>query len=279
MKTVAFYSYKGGVGRSLLVAHTARLLANRGKRVVALDLDFEAPGLHEKLCTPETLDGVQAGTDAMRGAVDLLHLIQQGNTATASKLGDFSIDIPVDDGSKGRLTLIPAGAAPWPRYWVALANLQSKLRTSPPGEGLAQALLELQAQIAQELKPDFLLIDSRTGVTELGGLATSLLADDVVCMTTDSLESIRGTGVVARALQESARLSTQKPLNVEVILTRANQDWYSTRSDLSDFFDNKLTVFQHDSELDSCHENPEGDHQTGIRRAMLVWAEKTFIAN
>jgi Mrp family chromosome partitioning ATPase len=50
VETVAFYSYKGGVGRSLLLAYAARYLAAiLGKRVVALDFDFEAPGLHYKL--------------------------------------------------------------------------------------------------------------------------------------------------------------------------------------------------------------------------------------
>ena len=41
-----FYSYKGGVGRSLLLANAARFLATLGKGVVAIDFDFEAPGLH-----------------------------------------------------------------------------------------------------------------------------------------------------------------------------------------------------------------------------------------
>jgi len=49
VETVAFYSYKGGVGRSLLLANAARFLATLGKGVVALDFDFEAPGLHYKL--------------------------------------------------------------------------------------------------------------------------------------------------------------------------------------------------------------------------------------
>jgi len=31
------------------------------------------------------------------------------------------------------------------------------------------AVLDLQARIADELKPDYLLIDARTGVTELAG--------------------------------------------------------------------------------------------------------------
>lgn len=40
-----FYSYKGGVGRTLLAANVAILLARRGKTLL-WDLDIEAPGLH-----------------------------------------------------------------------------------------------------------------------------------------------------------------------------------------------------------------------------------------
>ena len=62
METIAFYSYKGGVGRSLLVANAARFLGMLGKRVVALDLDIEAPGLHYKLGRPPDPDGKSAMT-------------------------------------------------------------------------------------------------------------------------------------------------------------------------------------------------------------------------
>ena len=46
MRTITYYSYKGGVGRTLLVANTAKYLSTLGKTVFALDLDLEAPGLH-----------------------------------------------------------------------------------------------------------------------------------------------------------------------------------------------------------------------------------------
>src|SRR4029077_8525550 len=42
---VTFYSYKGGVGRSMALANIAVLLARRGKKVLAVDWDLEAPGL------------------------------------------------------------------------------------------------------------------------------------------------------------------------------------------------------------------------------------------
>lgn len=41
----AFYGFKGGAGRSLLLAHFASMLAATGKSVLMIDSDLEAPGL------------------------------------------------------------------------------------------------------------------------------------------------------------------------------------------------------------------------------------------
>ena len=43
--SVTFYSFKGGVGRTVLAANIAALLARSGKTLL-WDLDIEAPGLH-----------------------------------------------------------------------------------------------------------------------------------------------------------------------------------------------------------------------------------------
>ena len=47
MFTVTFYSYKGGVGRTLALANVAYTLATEGgkQRVVVVDFDLEAPGI------------------------------------------------------------------------------------------------------------------------------------------------------------------------------------------------------------------------------------------
>ena len=44
MKTFTFYSYKGGVGRTLALVNIANRLAEFGKKVCILDFDLEAPG-------------------------------------------------------------------------------------------------------------------------------------------------------------------------------------------------------------------------------------------
>ena len=41
---VTFYSWKGGVGRTMALANTAVQLARKGNRVLVVDWDLEAPG-------------------------------------------------------------------------------------------------------------------------------------------------------------------------------------------------------------------------------------------
>src|SRR5215813_12543853 len=45
-RIITFYSYKGGTGRSMALANVAWILAMNGKRVLVIDWDLEAPGLH-----------------------------------------------------------------------------------------------------------------------------------------------------------------------------------------------------------------------------------------
>src|SRR5436190_671358 len=125
METVAFYSYKGGVGRTLLVANTAHYLAMSGRHVVALDLDLEAPGLHHKLATRKIVSQVAAGT--LRGAVDELLDILENEPGKQNPIAFEKAPLP--SGTTGSLRLIPAGAAPSHRYWAALRRLNSVLHT------------------------------------------------------------------------------------------------------------------------------------------------------
>jgi len=67
-KFVTFYSFKGGSGRSMALANVAWILASSGRRVLTIDWDLEAPGLHRYfrpfLRDPELV--------ATRGLIDLL---------------------------------------------------------------------------------------------------------------------------------------------------------------------------------------------------------------
>jgi hypothetical protein len=222
VETVAFYSYKGGVGRSLLLANAARFLATLGKGVVALDFDFEAPGLHYKLGGGQSyVDGRRSSKFPLPAGGAVPYLIATAEGADSPPpFDEHMMSVPVPADAHGWLRLMPAGPAPHQRYWVALKDFSNRLRLSDPSGRGFMALLDLQSRIADELKPDYLLIDARTGVTELGGLATTVLADTVVCMLVANQESLDGTLTVVDALKGTPRLANQKPIRVVPVLSR-----------------------------------------------------------
>ena len=67
-RVITFYSYKGGTGRSMALANIAWILASNGYRVLVIDWDLEAPGLHRYL-HPFLVDPELAGTD---GVIDIV---------------------------------------------------------------------------------------------------------------------------------------------------------------------------------------------------------------
>lgn len=291
METVAFYSYKGGVGRTLLLANTAQFLAMSGRNVVVLDLDLEAPGLHYKLGNSETLPRARSGT--LRGSVDALLGILE-NDRHVPTIREMAVRLDLHSRPGGSLMLIPAGSAPSANYWATLERLTAALHANRKNGGLAEAVLELQARIADELNPDFLLVDSRTGITELGGLATSLMADRVICMTTSAPESVQGTRVVSEALSAAPRLASQRPLRVSFLITRVPSG--STRAAKIERIreelgsaDGEVAVLPHDSGIAgeervlsdwrSCKSAEDGaDHDRGRKlfAATLEWIAESF---
>ena len=115
METFTFYSYKGGTGRSLLVANAARYLASLGKRVVAIDFDLEAPGLHYKMY----IGGAKGRTGEAipeRGVVDYLLAAAEGESSP-QPLTRYLTSVALPASTPGKLYLMPAGAAPSGAYW------------------------------------------------------------------------------------------------------------------------------------------------------------------
>src|SRR5215475_6510469 len=68
-RIITFYSYKGGTGRSMLLANVAWLLACAGKEVLVIDWDLEAPGLH-RYFYPFLRDKELAWSDGLINFVD-----------------------------------------------------------------------------------------------------------------------------------------------------------------------------------------------------------------
>ncbi len=211
MRTITFYSYKGGTGRTLLLANMAVLAAGLGKKVVARDFDLEAPGLPYKL--------FPNGPPKADGLVGWLLDTFSGGEPPAS-LDDYLIDRPVESSYRegGWLKLMPAGRAPSPNYFQDLRRLRLDQRLD---DGTAiDALIELQERLANDLGAEFLLIDARTGITSTNAVTTHVLADDVVALALDTPEQLEGTRSILRSVRPFTSLRTDEPLGMHIVLSR-----------------------------------------------------------
>lgn len=213
METITFYSYKGGVGRTLALANTAIYLSRFGLNICIMDFDLEAPGLHYKF--PQYLKT----SDVKAGLVDYIHEFKTKDAVPESIL-PFSIEIVPKNESQGVIRLIPAGNVLSAEYWKKLASIDwYSLFYRDESEGVP-FFLEMKKRIEKELNPDFLLIDSRTGITEMSGVCTALLPDKVAFLIANNQENIEGASQIYKGISKLKRLPGQQPVKVIFALTR-----------------------------------------------------------
>jgi cellulose biosynthesis protein BcsQ len=191
-----FYSYKGGVGRSMALANVAELFYQAGLKVLMIDWDLEAPGLERFFPIPheEVLDQC--------GIIDLLVAYKQDMAQEISSVEpgslpfqnprDLIIDIYKDSSAKGNLWLLTAGKRSNENFQkyaqITRAFNWQDFYQNWEGELYFEWLRKQLEEIA-----DVVLIDSRTGVTEMGGVCTYQLADVIVMMCSASQQSLEGT--------------------------------------------------------------------------------------
>ena len=193
---VTFYSYKGGVGRSMALANVAAWLVTEAhKRVVAVDFDLEAPGLAYYFARSGLLG------DATLPAPGLVELLTRyRNEGTVPDLSDYVIDGPAQIGG-GRLHLLCAGEHRSPSYAPDLAELDwNALYES----GFGFELMEhLRVSLLDGYRPDVVLIDSRTGLHGIGAIAAQQLPDSVVLLFSLNEQNVDGTARVLHDIEEN----------------------------------------------------------------------------
>jgi len=176
---ITFYSYKGGVGRTFLLANVAVLLARWGLRVLCVDWDLEAPGLHLYF---EGQQSAESGR-SHPGMVELFAGYRRGRPL---KWRDHVQKVLIKDAVHA-IDFISAGVRD-DSYEGRLQRLDWERLFEKSGLGLA-----LEA-MRDEWKQDYdlILLDSRTGVTDIGGICTILFPDTLVLVGTASRQSMQG---------------------------------------------------------------------------------------
>jgi MinD-like ATPase involved in chromosome partitioning or flagellar assembly len=175
---LTFYSYKGGVGRSFTLANVAVLLARWGYRVLTIDWDLEAPGLHHYFAP--VLPKKPAG-----GVIDLAYDFLAG----ADKPSNHTLRLDIADGAVG---LLAAGR----QDKSYAARVQDIDWEDLYERGFATFLERCRESWTENY--DFVLIDSRTGISDIGGICTAHLPDRLVVLFTANQQSVEGAVDIAR---------------------------------------------------------------------------------
>lgn len=217
-----FYSYKGGVGRSMALANVAVYLCQLDFSVLIIDWDLESPGLHRFFGLPD--DGL-----TQFGVIDLLLDYKQkmshglDNIKTAADLPfakpqDHAIDLAT---ASGKLSLLSAGRGIGNNFTTYAKKVHdfdwNDFYDKWQGARYFTWLREQLNKMA-----DFILIDSRTGVTEMGGVSTLQLADMVVLFCAPNQQNMDGVERMAATFtsKEVKQVRNDRPLNVIVTPSR-----------------------------------------------------------
>lgn len=191
---ITFYSYKGGVGRTLALANIAALLSVWGYKVLCIDWDLEAPGLH--LYFKKWL--------GQKSSLGLTELIQNFKDGEESHWQDFVTPINL---RKGKETLFLMAAGKQDESYIQRMqslNWEALYETQQLGNYLETLRKEWKEEF------DFILIDSRTGITDIGGICTVQMPDLICLFFTANQQSLYGAvDVVNRA----SRLRNKLPFD------------------------------------------------------------------
>lgn len=207
MYVITFYSFKGGTGRSMALANVAADLLSKGRRVLIVDFDLEAPGLDTY---PMVLD-----RPIDRGLVELItdYIASVGDNTPSVQ--DYVYQARFEGVSSGNLWIMPAGCQD--------ASYDSRFKSIDWLDFYANQegflfFEDLKAQWESAYAPDYVLIDSRTGHTDIGGICTRQLPDSVVAMFLPNEQNLRGLAPVINDIRLELEGPRKKHIDLHFVV-------------------------------------------------------------
>ncbi len=194
---ITFYSYKGGTGRSMALANVACLLAKRTDvkgSVLMIDWDLEAPGLHQ-FFRGRFENQEDKAENLPKGQLGLIDFFCEAkNLLAKSESGDVPKNIFEQlNVEKYVLKLVEPQM-----YFMPAGNFDDGLYSTRVNEfnwsDFFDKYPSFFPEFAQYLREiyKYVLIDSRTGYTDISGICTSIMPEKLVTVFTPNRQSVSG---------------------------------------------------------------------------------------
>jgi MinD-like ATPase involved in chromosome partitioning or flagellar assembly len=206
MYVVTFYSFKGGVGRTFSLVNVGAELAQTGRKVLLVDFDLEAPGI-------TTFDLLKPPKPQM----GLVEYVANFSAQRASPdVRDYVYEVPGIGQDSGRLWIMPSGRGDEAfRHQLASINWQALY-----GAGDGYLMMEdLKGQWQQAFEPDYVLIDSRTGYTDIQGICTRQLPDAVVILFFPNAQNLAGLKAVVSDIRTETQRTREHPIDLVFVMS------------------------------------------------------------
>ena len=215
MYVTTFYSFKGGVGRTLALLNVAYELADAGLQVLVVDFDLEAPAIHPKrwdrAANQVTTESMDLGS-SHPGMVE--YVGEYLKSMCVPGVSDYITEATPKE-CHGKIALMPSGILD-DSYGHRLNGIDwNELYTVRDGYVMFE---DLRAQW-ENLGFDYVLLDSRTGFTDVGGICTRHLPDAVVTMFRPDDQSLRGMeGIIELIRDEKPTPRRENPIQLHFVM-------------------------------------------------------------
>ncbi len=231
-----FYSYKGGVGRTMALANVAELLCRGdkdhpdGRKVLMIDWDLEAPGLEQFFFRGAALETCRTQPGIMELLAEYKNKMTRKLDLSNEDRWPFTNPLEFAQqvqrpSKKGKLWLLTPGQRS-PERLAQYANRVLNFDWQDFYENWAgEVYLDWLRRQCKKFA-DVILIDSRTGVTEMGGVCTYHLADVVALFCAPNNQNILGTENMVNNFSQPRlhNLRGGRPLKTLIVPSRVDFD-------------------------------------------------------
>ena len=181
-------------------------LVRKGRRVLAVDFDLEAPGL-------DTFD-LHRPYESTPGIVDYVSAYL--TTGVAPSVEHYLFESPGIGNKDGTLWIMPSGAHR-DSYAASFAQTDwGLLYNKHDGYLLFE---DLKEQWRSHIQPDYVLIDSRTGHTDVGGICTRQLPDAVVLLFFPNVQNLRGLTKIVADIRAEATEPRHRSIDLHFVMS------------------------------------------------------------